>query len=283
MIGADTHCHVFVAEEVGTTPTVGGAAYEPPRADVVDHANHLDAVGCDHGVIVQPSAYGTDHRCLLAALRTGPDHLRGVACVSPSTPFDQLSDMHDAGVRGTRVQDCFPGGVPVESLVEMGDLVAPFGWHLEVWTDVRRHVDWLADAIRRCPVPVVLDHMGYTPSDVGLDHPALKLILELLEEDQVWVTLSGLDRLLPDGPEPSTAGFDDAWTRHEDAIEKRVRAFVEARPSNLLWGSDWPHVGLQLPVPDSAEVRERLDRWVPDPGTRQQILVDNPTLRYGFT
>jgi 2-pyrone-4,6-dicarboxylate lactonase len=280
--GVDNHCHVFVDDAVPTTPLVGGAAYEPPQVDVDDHAAHLAAVGCDLGVLVQPSAYGQDHRCLLSALRRRPDRLRGVACVPAGTPAEELAEMHAVGVRGTRLQDGFPGGVPVQAIVEVGETVAPFGWHLEVWSDLRRHVGWLGDAIRRCPVPVVLDHLGYLPSDVGLDDPAVQLMLELLADDQIWVTLSGVERLLPAGADPAAADFADTWARHVEAIDVRVRAFAETRPQNLRWGSDWPHVGLRLPAPKAGEARSRLDRWVADPGARQQILVDNAVRRYGF-
>lgn len=284
MTGIDTHCHVFTAAGVPETPLVGGAAYRPPRVDVDDHAAHLATVDCDRGVLVQPSAFGADHRCLLAALRARPHHLRGVACVPVDVSGDTLEEMHAAGVRGTRVQDGYPGGVPVEALAEVGSAVASLGWHVEVWTDLRRHVDHLADTVRRCPVPVVLDHMGYLPSDVGLDDPAMRVVLDLLADGLVWVTLSGLERLLPAGPnaDPRAPGFAGEWRRHEDAITERVGAFVDTRPENLIWGSDWPHVGVQLPLPDGAEVRARLEAWVPDDDARRRILVDNPERRYDF-
>lgn len=280
--GVDNHCHVFADDAVPTTPLVGLAAFEPPLVDVDDHAAHLAAVGCDLGVLVQPSAYGQDHRCLLSALRRRPDRLRGVVCVPVGTPEEELAQMHAAGVRGTRLQDGFPGGVPVQDLAEVGEMVAPLGWHLEVWSDLRRHVDWLGDAIRRCPVPVVLDHLGYLPSDVGLEDPPAQLMLELLAEDQVWVTLSGVERLLPTGTHPAAPDFPETWRRHVDAIDERVRALVEKGPENLLWGSDWPHVGLRVPAPDGAEARARLERWAPDPDVRRRILVDNAVRRYGF-
>lgn len=284
MIGIDAHCHVFADPDVATTPLVDGAAYEPPQVDVGDHSDHLREAGCDRGVLVQPSAYGADHRCLLAALEKRPDALRGVACVRPGTPARDLERLHEAGVRGTRVQDGFAGGVPVEALGEVAEMVAPLGWHIEVWTDVRRHVDWLGDSIRCAPAPVVLDHMGFLPSGVGVDDPAMRLILDLLSEDQVWVTLSGLERLLPsDGSSPGSPEFDAVWQRHEDAIAERVQAFAEARAENLLWGSDWPHVGLPLARPASSETRDRLHRWLPDEKTQEQVLVHNPRRRYAFS
>lgn len=278
----DNHCHVFVDDAVPATPLVGGAAYRPPAVDVDDHAAHLSALGCDRGVLVQPSAYGQDHRCLLAALARRPQALRGVVCVPAGTPDEELAALHAVGVRGTRVQDGFPGGVPVQSLLEVGEMIAPLGWHIEIWSDVGRHVDWLGEAIRRCPVPVVLDHLGFLPSDAGLDHPATRLMLDLLAEDEIWVTLSGVERLLPAGADPATRDFPDVWRRHVDALDTRVQALVATRPQNLLWGSDWPHVGLRLPAPGTSEILSRLDRWLSDPGVRRQVLVDNPARRYGF-
>ena len=276
----DTHCHVFTDPDVPRTEPVAGAAYTPPPVDVHDHARHLAASGCDGGVLVQPSAHGRDHRCLLAALRHHPAPVCGVVCVDHDTPDAELDAMHLLGVRATRLQDGYPGGVPVADLLAVGRRVADRGWHLEVWSDVRRHLDWLGDAVRRCPVPVVLDHMASLPSDVGLDHPATRLVLDLLAEGHVWVTLSGVERLWAAPVAPGAPGFADAWREHEEALDRRVAALVAARPDRLLWGSDWPHVGVTLPVPDAACLRARADRWLPDAATRRRVLVDNPAERY---
>jgi 2-pyrone-4,6-dicarboxylate lactonase len=278
----DTHCHVFTDPDVPSTEPVAGAAYAPPPVDVRDHALHLAASGCDGGVLVQPSAYGRDHGCLLAALRHHPAPVRGVVCVDSDSPDAELDEMHRLGVRATRLQDGYPGGVPVADLLAVGRRVADRGWHLEVWSDVRRHLDWLGDAVRRCPVPVVLDHMASLPSDVGLDHRATRLVLDLLVEGHVWVTLSGVERLWPAPVEPDARGFASAWREHEEALDRRVAAFVAARPDRLLWGSDWPHVGVTLPVPDAAGMRARVDRWLPDEELRRRVLVENPAERYAI-
>lgn len=283
--GVDAHCHVFAAEGVDQTELVGQAAYQPPMVTVDDHARYLGTMGYEHGVLVQPSAYGaSDHRCLLAALSARPDYLRAVAVLPPGTPPRTIEAMHAAGVRATRVQDGYPGGVPVEALLEVAEMVRPWGWHVEMWTDLRRHHNWLGDAIRRCPVPVMIDHLGNVPSDVPLEHRALQLMVQLLREGHIWVALSGLDRLLPArvGTDPAAPGFQAAWAAHEETITERVQALVQACPSQLIWGSDWPHVGLKLPHPDGPSVRARLDRWVPDPQVRRQILVDNAVRRYDF-
>ncbi len=275
--GVDCHCHVFAARGV-ETPAVAGAAYSPPALDVNDHAAHLAAVGCERGVLVQPSVFGADHRCLVASLRQRPRKLRGVACVPPGTPLAELDDLHAAGVRATRLQDGMPGGVPVGALNPVSDMVAPWGWHIEIWTDIRRHLDWLGDAIRRCPVPVVFDHLGGLPSDVGLEHPAMVLLTDLLADGQVWVTLSGSERLMV-ATAPGGGAADVA--AHEDSIAARVRALADIAPDHLLWGSDWPHVGLAH-APSATQLRARLARWLPDTEVRRRVLVDNAMGRYRF-
>lgn len=253
---------------------VGGAAYAAPRVSVEDHRAYLATLGCDRGVLVQPSAYGTDdHRVLLSALRARPDHLRGVACVPVGTPRETLEQMHEAGVRATRVQDGFPGGVPVTAIEQVARMVAPLGWHIEVWTDLRRHLPWFEAVVRNLEVDVVIDHLGYLPSDVGLADPAMRMLARMIERGNTWVTLSGSERLVPPG-----AG----WAAHEDRIAERVASLVQLAPEHLLWGTDWPHVGLAEPHPVPGELLARLERWVPDPGVREQVTTRNPATRYDF-
>lgn len=279
----DNHCHVFLADGITSPAPVPGAAYGAPPVGLAEHRAHLDALGCDRGVLVQPSAYGTsDHGVLLATLRRDPDRLRGVACVPVGTPDADLREMHRAGVRATRVQDGYPGGVPVTRIAEVAAMVQPFGWHIEVWSDVRRHVDWLAPVVRDLPVPVVIDHLGHLPSDVPTGDPAVAMVTDLLADGHAWVTLSGLDRLLPDTIDPEGADFADRWQEHEDRIADRVATFVAARPDQVMWGTDWPHVGLDLPHPSAQDLLHRLHRWVPDGPLRTAITTDNAARRYGF-
>jgi predicted TIM-barrel fold metal-dependent hydrolase len=61
-----------------------------------------------------------------------------------------------------------------------------------------------------------------------------------------------------------------------------ARALVAAVPERLVWGSDWPHVTLDTPMPNDGDLLDRLAHWAPDPKTREQILVDNPATLYGF-
>ena len=61
-----------------------------------------------------------------------------------------------------------------------------------------------------------------------------------------------------------------------------AHALVAAAPDRLVWGSDWPHVLLETTMPSDDDLVDQLAVWVPDEGTRQRILVDNPERLYGF-
>src|SRR3954468_8286786 len=65
----DCHAHIFGPQQ--EFPFAPGYGYVPPEASIENYVQMLRTLGCDRGVIVQPSIYGTDNRCTLAALRSG--------------------------------------------------------------------------------------------------------------------------------------------------------------------------------------------------------------------
>jgi predicted TIM-barrel fold metal-dependent hydrolase len=60
-----------------------------------------------------------------------------------------------------------------------------------------------------------------------------------------------------------------------------ARAYVEAAPERVVWGSDWPHP-TEAEKPDDAVLLDLLADWAGDEATRKRILVDNPAELYGF-
>ena len=52
-------------------------------------------------------------------------------------------------------------------------------------------------------------------------------------------------------------------------------ALVSKRSDRLLWGSDWPYIGLAI-KPRVEQLVDLFDEWVLDESLRQQILVTNP-------
>jgi 2-pyrone-4,6-dicarboxylate lactonase len=259
----DAHAHVL-----GEGGTVDGAAYQPFAASAEGFVAHLDALGFQRGVLVNASIYGDDNTHLLAALRAYPDRLRGVAVV-PSTVDDAvLDELHEAGVRGCRVQDRFAGGTPVTDLPALLPRIAERGWHVQVWTDIREHEDLLRSAAESGIAPIVLDHFGFVPA--GED--GTKPVLDLLSAGPCWVKLSGSYRLAPGLTEPEAARL----------MRARVDAVLEKAPNRALWASDWPYVAPPGPVPTDEDHADVLATWFGGEELRERVLVQNPRVIYDW-
>jgi predicted TIM-barrel fold metal-dependent hydrolase len=253
---------------------VDGAAYVPFSAPVESFVAHLQALGFSRGVLVNPSTYGTDHTVLLDALRAWPDRLRGIAVVPPTVDDATLDRMHAAGVRGCRVQDRMAGGLRIEALPLLASRVGERGWHLEVWTDLRRNGEVVRRTLRNTSTPIVLDHLGNLPAPApGEADAGIAILRELVAYDNCWVTLSGAYRLAAPLPE----------VRAAELLQGRVDTLLSLAPDRLVWGSDWPYVRPPGPAPTESDHLTVLDRWLPDAALRERVLVKNAAALYGWT
>jgi predicted TIM-barrel fold metal-dependent hydrolase len=226
---------------------------------------------------VQASGHGFDNRAMLAALAELGPRGRAVAVVPPDNP--DLHELHAAGVRGVRLNlvtlASRHAGDPAHLVSAYERMLAPLGWHLQVFGD---DFEKLEPALARCAVNVVIDHMGLPDAARGIGQPSFQAILRLLKKPNVWVKLAGADRV------SRSSG------RLRDAIPF-MRALHELAPDRLVWGSDWPHLGFHsrsqvhddeiLPYRD-VDVRALLEvlfEAIPDPRT---VLADNPARLYDF-
>jgi len=229
----------------------------------------LSALGLERAVIVQPSVYGTDNRCTHDAVAASGGKWRGVAVLDANTEMHELHRLHHAGFRGVRINLLFKGGgLALDILEQVARLVAPLGWHVQLLID-GRDLPELAPRLRRLPVPLVVDHMGHMPAQLGLAHPGFEALLALSRERNCWVKLSGAYRISAE-PYP-----------YED-VTPIAKALVEAAPERMVWGSDWPHTSFQGAMPIDATLLDLLETWIPDPQTRHGILTSNPAELYDF-
>lgn len=256
----DSHAHV-----IGGPPFIPGRSYTPPEATQDAYVAMLDAAGMAYGVLVQVSVHGIDNTLLLRALEAHPGRLRGVAVIGLATPPAELQDLHDAGIRGLRLNLLHGGGVGLDQLAEYASLCRDMNWHLQLLADARDLPD-LVRPLARLPVPVVVDHMGHFPAALGAASPGFQALLALVR-DGAWVKLSGANRL--------------AAPPYAEAAPL-ARALLKAAPSRCVWGSDWPHVGSWDAMPRVGELLDLLADWAPDPALRRAILVENPARLYGF-
>jgi D-galactarolactone isomerase len=171
-------------------------------------------------------------------------------------------------VRGIRFNLVQAGATTVEMLEPLSKRVNDLGWHVQLNLRPELLVQ-LEDLLLRSPSPLVFDHLAHIPRDNGVEHPAFKTMLKLIDKGHTWVKLSG-------AYQDATIGAPT----YADATPI-AQAYVKAAPERMVWGSDWPHP-TEKDKPDDAILFDLLSRWVPDEGTRNRILVQNPEGLYGF-
>jgi len=281
-LAADCHMHVFGPFE--RFPLAAGRAYNVAEAPLAVHERMKRAVGLERTVLVQASGHGEDNRAMLAALAQLGVHGRAVAVVPPGFPAEDLQAMHAAGVRGLRLNLVTFGarysGDRAQLVGDYERMLAPLGWHLQVFADAAT-LRLLEPALIRCGVPVVIDHMGLPDAAGGTGQPGFQAVLRLAAAPHVWVKLAGADRITR------------ASGKLRDAIPF-MRALAAVAPGRLVWGSDWPHIGFHpgeqvqggelLPYRgvDAGELLDVLIEAFPDARARHAILAANPARLYGF-
>jgi predicted TIM-barrel fold metal-dependent hydrolase len=84
----------------------------PADAWVENYQEVQKALGLQRVVAIQPTAYGRDNSCQLAAMAAFGDNARGVMVVDETTPEAELERMTKLGARGARFHMLPGGAVP---------------------------------------------------------------------------------------------------------------------------------------------------------------------------
>jgi predicted TIM-barrel fold metal-dependent hydrolase len=277
-------CHVHVFGDAAHFPFAAARSYTPPPASAAELRDLLKTLRLDRVVIVQPSVYGTDNNCTLDGMRRLGAKARGVAVIDENTTDKALAAMHEAGIRGVRVNLATAGENDPErarrNLLWAANRVASLGWHVQVYTSLAVIAALREDAAR-LPVPIVFDHFGGAQATGGIKQPGFSTLLELVGSGQAYVKISGHYRSSVRAP-----AYGD--------VAPLARALVDANPDRVVWGTDWPHpahpaspdqaLGEIAPLYDIDDglALNQLALWVPNPARRRKILVDNPARLYGF-
>ena len=266
----DTHAHI--CGPIETHPYSERRVYTPPDAPLSAYVHMLETLGVERAVLVQPSVYGTDNTVMLGAMaELGASRCRGGAVVASDPRDAELERMHEAGVRGIRVNvvDVAEGKgvIAMAPLARLAERVKRYGWHVEFLM----HADdfpVLDTRFADFPVDIVLGHLGYMKTDKGIGDAGFQAMLRLMKRRKCWVKLTGPYRI-------STQPLP-----HDDTIPF-ARALFDAAPERVLWGTDWPHVMVKGAMPNDGDLADLLLEWMPE-DLREQVLVTNPAKLYGF-
>lgn len=277
----DCHVHIFDPERFSFAEE---RVYTPDHAPISDLERHLQGLHMDRVVLIQPSPYGTDNRCMLNAIQVlGQKKARGVAVVDDGISSEELLKLHEQGVRGLRLNmEARAGGkLSAEEssnyLKKVAGKISSLGWHLQIYTDLHEIAE-LSATITTLPVPVVIDHLGKLKAEEGVQQQGFSELLTLLDSGNVYVKLSALYRVTK----------DSTWQN----VRPFIDALVSRKPDRLLWASDWPHT---MPAPGKKRTREGIEyfypvddisilnafgSWLTSEKVRREIFVDNPSRLY---
>ena len=257
----DTHAHVISAASF-----VPDRSYTSPEATEEQYIRMLDEVGMTFGVLIQVSVNGQDNEPMLRVLKTHPKRLRGVAVPLLNQSDAYYQRMKDNGVVGIRMNLMFSGGgLDISKLEECDSLARDWGWHIQFLMDAN-DLPTLMPRMQKMQSTLVIDHMGYLRTSVGLQSPGFSALLDLVKE-RAWVKVSGAYRLTDERPP------------YLDVVPY-AKALIAAAPDRCVWGSDWPHVANWGVMPRVAQMLESLALYAPDEAQRHRILCENPQHLY---
>ena len=258
----DCHFHVFNAHEA-----MPDARYVPTYSATLDNWEaHATIAGVSRGVVVQPSFLGADNRQLLRALAQRPLTLRGVVVAEHNATIEELRALHDAGVRGVRL-----------NLVGAKDDVAtlralPASWwsaliaadmHLELHADIGR----IAVLLPLLPggITVALDHFA-KPERISAHDDTVRAVARRKHcSGATYVTLSGAYRQAA-SVQPLCTELASLWLKERGAEQ-------------LLWGSDWPCTNFESEAEYAALVAA-LRKWLAHSRASVSALAANAQRLY---
>ena len=159
----------------------------------------------------------------------------------------------------------------IDIVEEVARRIAPFGWHIEI--NIARSADWveLEPRLRKCPVPLVFDHMGRVRGAEGPNAPGFAVIRRMLaERENCWTKISSFYRLSDSGPP------------HYGDMRPFVQTLLKERPDRCVWGTNWPHPGLTEFMPNDCDLLDLLESWLPGDAVREPLFVGNAAKLYRF-
>lgn len=264
----DCHLHIYGPPE--RYPVNPDTPFRPVPHGTLENYHALQkALGLSRAVVVQPSAYGTDNRCTLDAMKGLGNAARGVAVVDDMVSDEELERLTQLGIRGIRFFMLSGGVLGWDLLETMAARVASFGWHVQLQMD-GRFLHEREAMLRRLPVRLVIDHNGKFLAPVQLNHPGFQALCRLIDAGRCWVKTSGVYETSREGP----PAYSD--------VALLARELIRRAPERTVWGTNWPHPSKPDDPPDDALLVDLLATWAGSERQLHRIMVDTPAELYGF-
>jgi L-fuconolactonase len=225
----DGHAHVWSLDVSAYPwqPTFGYIPTDaaPPEALLAA----MDRLGVARTVLVQPSAYGRDHRFLFDTVRDHPDRFHPIGLVDPaeSNSANLAERLVDAGCVGLRVNLALDlrqaeRQAGARSWGRIGSTNVPI--LLRATPAHQPLVTSILAANRE--TAFVIDHLGLP--DLSETGQTIVRLTELARFENCWLKIAGLARL-----SAFAFPYRDTWP----VVSAALQLFGSER---LVWGSDFP-------------------------------------------
>ena len=231
----DAHAHVWVRDPVTYPwrPTFGFVPADNASPEDLLRGMNRHAVG--HALLVQPSAYGPDHRFLLDTVRAQPERFLPVGLIDPADPASVAAAaglVRDAGCVGLRVNFSLDEAYARrQATADVWGQLALLEVPIAVRATPAHHELVLEILGRYSALPLVVDHLGLPdPGDLA---DAEDRLVALARFDQCRLKIAGLGYF-----SRTARPYRDLWP----LLEAALRSFGASR---LVWGSDYPMGGLE--------------------------------------
>jgi 2-pyrone-4,6-dicarboxylate lactonase len=264
----DTHLHVYGAPE--SYPLAPKRNYTPdPHSTLDDYLKVHRALGLQRAVVVTGSANGTNNQVTLDALNRMGGTFKGLALLDPLVTNAELQRFKDSGITGFRVKANGKGGLSFADTQKMVARINGFAWHVEFMSQSLSEVIAATPFLKALKLLYVLDHVAH--AEPHKDPGDFRKLLAILKSEQhAWINLYSFYQLSQSGP-PDYGDMVDV-----------VGKIIDARPDRVLWGSNWPHAGIAVPMPNDGDLLDFLLAAAPEERKRKLILADNPAKLYGW-
>jgi len=193
----DTHIHLF--GPAAKYPFAPDSPYTSRDALPETFMALQDTLGLSTAVIVSPGGYGRNYSLLADVLTKYPERFRGIALLRDDTPSPEIGRLTRLGVRGMRMMSHKRGQHVPNYSREIAARVHEHGWHIQFYPHGTDIIEY-ADKLLALPNQVVLDHFASIPAAGGIDQPAVKAVLKMLDSGKVWLKLSGPMRCTDEPP-----------------------------------------------------------------------------------
>lgn len=195
---------------------------------------------------------------------------RAVIDLPQETGTAALAALHATGVRGVRFDIGGGANDNLDPILRFADRVVSFGWHVEINVGGPGAYGALSKAewsLMQFPLAVCFAGLGGFRQGRRADATDLDFLLGMVQLGRYWLKLSS-DDLAP------------SQLKLWDEPSPLALALQSVRKDRLIWGSG------KQPAGDGAAHMASglamLEKCLPHPGDREQVLVDNPAGLYGF-